>query len=342
MKKEELNFGKVKGRFFDMDLCIEILKDKNIYNIIDKEYKDISYPDLINLSLSIQEKNLIKTYIYLNSKNNYNKYFYNGFNINSITEYIKNYSYSSKKINKLVELYQKNKDNNIKELLIYSHQYIIMKYALKKTEDLNLLLDLFQEGNIGLLMAIENYKSNDKFPFYIYAFWYVKKHINSYVEKNRCYLNMGLNKFLINKKIFDFIEEYQIFNNKYPSYEEMFVKFKISKEEYIDIFNSYNVISFNEIEEDEEELIENTSDNIDFREEVEDKYIYERALNEISKIVNKNSFIAFKNSVSEDSKPYEELGKELNITRQGVGYNYKIAIKRARKNKKVKQLLNKF
>jgi RNA polymerase primary sigma factor len=56
------------------------------------------------------------------------------------------------------------------------------------------LEDLINEGNIGLIMAVENYKPNTGFKFITYAVWWIRKLILEHLAKNGRLIRIPSNK----------------------------------------------------------------------------------------------------------------------------------------------------
>jgi RNA polymerase primary sigma factor len=56
------------------------------------------------------------------------------------------------------------------------------------------LEDLINEGNIGLIMAAQNYKPNTGFKFITYAVWWVRKLILEHISKNGRLIRIPANK----------------------------------------------------------------------------------------------------------------------------------------------------
>jgi len=78
----------------------------------------------------------------------------------------------------------------------------------KQYESPNLSLeDLVNEGNIGLILAVQHYNVSTGFKFISYAVWWVKKLIMEYVDKNSRLVRLPSNKInnlkKYNKKLYE-------------------------------------------------------------------------------------------------------------------------------------------
>jgi len=68
------------------------------------------------------------------------------------------------------------KKEEIKNFIINSNLRLVVSFAKKKKRDNSLsLLDLIQEGNIGLIKAIDKYDVTKGFKFSTYASWWIKQ-----------------------------------------------------------------------------------------------------------------------------------------------------------------------
>lgn len=95
--------------------------------------------------------------------------------------------------NKMWELKECRKcDHTIKELvtidaeidreknkIINSNQRLVVSVAKKFTNGKN-LMDLIEEGNIGLIMAVNSFDPNNGAKFSTFAVWYIRRQINRY------------------------------------------------------------------------------------------------------------------------------------------------------------------
>ncbi len=71
-----------------------------------------------------------------------------------------------------------------KEILIKSNLRLIISIARKYAPKGNLLADLIQEGNIGLLKAVEKFDYRRGFKFSTYATWWIRQCITKYLAEN--------------------------------------------------------------------------------------------------------------------------------------------------------------
>lgn len=87
-----------------------------------------------------------------------------------------------------IELSQRFKEDNDKEAknkLIESNLRLVVSIAKKYSENSSQsLMDLIQEGNLGLDMAVNNYDANKGYRFSTYAVYWIKQSIIQYLNNN--------------------------------------------------------------------------------------------------------------------------------------------------------------
>ena len=90
------------------------------------------------------------------------------------------------------------------------------------------LLDLVNEGNIGLMTAIDEYDINYKNRFLSYAVWYIRRSINYYLINDNL-LVRRTNNAKVSTKLHNINNTYFCMNGRYPSEEEII---EILRKEY--------------------------------------------------------------------------------------------------------------
>ena len=84
--------------------------------------------------------------------------------------------------NKTKESLQKLVTHNLRFVVKVAYEYV--HYRLK-------LLDLIQEGNIGLLKAVQDFNPYKEVRLTTYAVWWIKSYIQDYLLKNYSLVKMG-------------------------------------------------------------------------------------------------------------------------------------------------------
>lgn len=80
--------------------------------------------------------------------------------------------------------YQVSKgDMKARDIIIKSNQRFVVSFA-KRWATKDNLLDLINEGNIGLINAIDSFVPSKGFRFITYAVWHIRKQINIYLISN--------------------------------------------------------------------------------------------------------------------------------------------------------------
>ena len=105
--------------------------------------------------------------------------------------------------------------------LIESNLRLVISIA-KHYKSANLPLeDLIQEGNLGLIKAIERFDYKKGFKFSTYATWWIRQAINQHVIKRKRMIRMPAHAATVQKKLISAIEEYKEQMGCEPTEEEI-------------------------------------------------------------------------------------------------------------------------
>ncbi|MCO4782878.1 MAG: sigma-70 family RNA polymerase sigma factor [Candidatus Cloacimonetes bacterium] len=97
-------------------------------------------------------------------------------------------------------------NNRAKTLLIEAYLPLVLNIARDKGSNRDEILDFIQDGNIALMTAVDNYKSNGNRTFRDYARWSIQKAITKSDRQASASLNLP-------KKITKFFREFKIISN---------------------------------------------------------------------------------------------------------------------------------
>lgn len=138
--------------------------------------------------------------------------------INAYLDSIKNFEVPSTE--KEIELFNKikNGDDNARKELIMGHQRIVYSFAKQYAKTNNEIIDYVNEGNIGLMKAIESFDSTKGFKFMTYAQHYVRREMNYYLKTTNTLVERS-NSLRIDPKLKKINTEYFNEHGCYPSIE---------------------------------------------------------------------------------------------------------------------------
>lgn len=212
------------------------------------------------------------------------------------------------------------------EILVNCNQRFVASAAMKYANGDD-LLDIINEGNIGLITAIERFDVSKDVKFITYAAWWIQKSINYYLTNYRNLVipaNASKLRTVTNKVRHEFFLKEQ----RYPSLIEMQ---EILKEKY-----NFNVENLSDLEpfqslsiddnsyEDEETFSENplytnvtSSNNI---EEENEKNDTKKIISEILKKLNKRDRFIIENAfgIGCTQQTYDSIADELSLTKERI------------------------
>ena len=87
--------------------------------------------------------------------------------------------------------YRDQKSEEAAKKLITSNLRFVIKVALGYRNYGVKLMDLIQEGNIGLMKAVERFDPDKGFRLISYAIWWIKAYIQNYIIKSWAFFKIG-------------------------------------------------------------------------------------------------------------------------------------------------------
>ena len=120
-----------------------------------------------------------------------------------------------------VELVERmrNGDEEARALLVASHQRFVYAVAKRYGNDEN-VLDLVNEGNIGLMQALETFDPSKGNRFLSYAIWYIRREINAYLNNDNLLVRKTNNTKTV-YKLSKIKSKFFAEHNRYPNIEEI-------------------------------------------------------------------------------------------------------------------------
>jgi RNA polymerase primary sigma factor len=113
----------------------------------------------------------------------------------------------------------RNGDNNARSTLIAANQRFVYAVAKRYANDDN-VLDLVNEGNIGLMQALETFDPSKGNRFLSYAIWYIRREINAYLNNDNLLIRKTNNTKTV-YKLSKIKEKFYAENNRYPDTDEI-------------------------------------------------------------------------------------------------------------------------
>lgn len=251
----------------------------------------------------------------------------------------------TKEQEKSLALRIRNGDEKAKELFIERNLRLVIKVARKYTGHGISFLDLIQEGNLGLIKAVDKFDVTKGYKFSTYATCWIRQSIQRSLGNKSRNIRLPVHLYEKVKKYELLKKELSLKFNREPIFEELSKKMRVS----IDTIYKYerlehDTISLNMIVGDEDSELE---DFISLSTESIDNQFIEENLKDVIENLLKNSNLTTKEIDilklrfgigTNDPKTLEETGKIYGVSRERIRQIQEKALKKIRRSYNVKEL----
>lgn len=239
-------------------------------------------------------------------------------------------------------------DNKARELFINSNLRLVVNVAKRYIGNGLTFLDLIQEGNLGLITAVDKYDVKKGFNFSTYAIWWIRQAITKAIEYKGRTIRIAAHvyeKVQLYKKVFRNLE---LKLNREPTINEIADEMELSVSEVSDLQQlQIDVVSINAIIEDEkrtelEDFIVSTDES---PEDIATKENMKQDVNNLLISCNlkpreRDILILRYGLDGKEPMTLVEIGKIYNLTRERVRQIESNALKKIRKSNFVKRLVD--
>lgn len=244
-----------------------------------------------------------------------------------------------------------NGDEDAREKLIVSNLRLVLKYAFQYRGMGLTVLDLVQEGNIGLMKAVDEYDADKGFKLSTYASWWIRQSIIRAISNSARSIRLPVhlcNDILTCVRTMDILTEEL---GRVPTFEEIGERMGVSSQRALDLYRyRCQPLSLNAVinDEDETEMIEFVASEDEGTEdivinEVVKSDLFER-LDNLFDACNlsqkEKEILMLRNTLSGNgNKCYtlDELGEKYGVTRERIRQIEKKALIKIRNYREVKK-----
>jgi RNA polymerase sigma-32 factor len=251
--------------------------------------------------------------------------------------------------NYLALKYRDDDDERAGETLITANLRFVIKVALGYRNYGVKLMDLIQEGNIGLIKAVERFDPDKGYRLISYAIWWIKAYIQNYIIRSWSLVKMGTTQ--AQRKLFYRISDLPEFRDLDDHHENvcrLAEKIHVTEDEVIDMaarlrahdFSLDDVISDTSRDSFADTLRDESPDQettlAELQEQMDLKIWADNALNTLN---SREKYIVEQRLLSDAPLTLKELGKHFGITRERARQIERAALKKLKYNYVKSQLV---
>jgi RNA polymerase sigma-32 factor len=230
---------------------------------------------------------------------------------------------------KLATRYRKDNDIEAAQKLITSNLRFVVKVAFEYKSYGVKLLDLVQEGNIGLMMAVKKFDPYKGYRFISYAIWWIRAYIQNFIIKTWSLVKIGTTQ--AQKKLFYKIgtvrKALESDQDNEKKYDVLAKDLDVAKEEIMEMEQRMSARDLSldaPFDEDHEltplDLLQEGSVNQEeaLIAEQEKKILEAEVLDAMRRLNEKEAFIIKNRIMAESPLTLQEIGDHLKLSRERV------------------------
>lgn len=243
---------------------------------------------------------------------------------------------------KLAVRYRKHNDIDAAQKLITSNLKFVVKVAFEYKSYRVKLLDLIQEGNIGLMMAVKKFNPHKGYRFISYAIWWIRAYIQNFIIKTWSLVKIGTTQ--AQKKLFYKIgkirKALESDGENEKKYELLAHDLDVAKEDIIEMEQRMAArdLSLDAPFDEGQELThldllkEDSPNQEEALAQEEEKKIREREVqNAMKRLSEKEVYVIQNRIMAEDPLTLQQIGDHLKLSRERVRQIEGEALKKLKK-----------
>jgi RNA polymerase sigma-32 factor len=228
--------------------------------------------------------------------------------------------------NQLAVRYKESMDEEAGQILITSNLRFVIKVSLGYRNYGVKLMDLIQEGNIGLMKAVERFDPDKGYRLISYAIWWIKAYIQNYIIRSWSLVKIGTTQ--AQRKLFyriaDLPEAVDV-DNHMDNVAKLADRIHVTEDEVIDMAARLKAhdLSLDDLIGDRsrdsfaDTLRDDSPDQEEILADLEAQLDLKMWADSALKTLNpREKYIVEKRILSEDPVTLKELGRHFGITRE--------------------------
>ena len=244
----------------------------------------------------------------------------------------------------LAKQYEKNSEE-AREKLIVSNLRLVVSVAKKHIGRGLSFLDLIQEGNQGLMKAVEKYDWRRGYKFSTYATWWIRQAITRAIADQSRTIRIPVHMVENINKLYKIQRKLMQKYNRTPSIDELTKELEMPEEDVKNLFRiSQKTTSLSTTINDEEdatleEFIKDPNQSSIY-DNVTNKFIKEYLFEVLDTLTPRERKVLVLRYGLEDGKPrtLEEVGKQFSVTRERIRQIEAKAIRKLKHPTRAKKL----